>query len=564
MKRFAPALALAILTVALTPAGAAEMNIPSKVDTVTIFPKGAEIARVFDVKLAPGSHVLVLADLPSAVAENSIRVEGETAGNLEIGSVDARPIVVKIPGQAGTPDDTDRKRIEEEIKALTDERGALDGAVVAATAQKALAENLSRLPLGGQGKPDGASVPDRDWNAIFELIGARIGQAAKTIQEAQMKQRDLDEKIKVLREKLQHEPPEEWERTEVRIYVEAANPVEGRLRVRYQVTEASWQPLYDARLTTGGKNREASLTIARRASITQETGEDWTDADLTLSTTRPGGSTSAPELQPLKVLYRPDPQPMAGAPAPGIMRRFRGEDGVGAAAPDQDAEKPVYNRLRESDAVAESMPYQTSFRIPQRVTIKTGVGQKKVFIAAETPKPSLMVRASPKRDATAYLHAKFTHEGIAPLLPGEVSLYRDGVFTGRGQLPLIAQGEEKELGFGQDDAVKVARIELKRAKGESGIIAASSTDEQHYKITVKNYHDWAMPVTIVDQMPVSEEEKIVVELLPMTTEPSERNYNDKLGLLAWSYELKPQEEKAITLSYELKWPAKREIVMTEY
>jgi uncharacterized protein (TIGR02231 family) len=263
-------------------------------------------------------------------------------------------------------------------------------------------------------------------------------------------------------------------------------------------------------------------------------------------------------------LYRPDPQPMAGAPAPGIMRRFRGEDGVGAAAPDQDAEKPVYNRLRESDAVAESMPYQTSFRIPQRVTIKTGVGQKKVFIAAETPKPSLMVRASPKRDATAYLHAKFTHEGIAPLLPGEVSLYRDGVFTGRGQLPLIAQGEEKELGFGQDDAVKVARIELKRAKGESGIIAASSTDEQHYKITVKNYHDWAMPVTIVDQMPVSEEEKIVVELLPMTTEPSERNYNDKLGLLAWSYELKPQEEKAITLSYELKWPAKREIVMTEY
>jgi uncharacterized protein (TIGR02231 family) len=271
MKRFAPALVLAALTVAFTPAGAAEMSIPSKVDTVTVFPKGAEIARVFDVKLAPGSHVLVIADLPSAVAENSIRVEGETAGNLEIGSVDARPIVVKVPGQTGTPDDTDRKRIEEEIKALTDERGALDGAVAAATAQKTLAENLSRLPLGGQGKPDGAASPDRDWNAIFELIGARIGQAAKTIQEAQMKQRDLDEKIKVLREKLQHEPPEEWERTEVRIYVEAANPVEGRLRVRYQVTEASWQPLYDARLTTGGKNREASLTIVRRPARTGRT-----------------------------------------------------------------------------------------------------------------------------------------------------------------------------------------------------------------------------------------------------------------------------------------------------
>ena len=73
-----------------------------------------------------------------------------------------------------------------------------------------------------------------------------------------------------------------------------------------------------------------------------------------------------------------------------------------------------------------------------------------------------------------------------------------------------------------------------------------------------------MPVTILDQVPVSEEEKIVVDLLPMTTEPTERNYDEKQGLLAWTYELKPQEEKEIKLSYELKWPAKRDIVTTEY
>jgi hypothetical protein len=221
MIRFAPALVFATLTIAFTPLWAVEMNIASKVDTVTVFPKGAEIARVFDVKLTPGSHVLVIADLPSAVTENTIRVEGETAGNLEIGSVDARPIVVKVPGQSGAPGDTERKRIEDEIKRLTDERGALDGVVVAATAQKALAENLSRLPLAGQGK-DANAAPDRDWNALFDLIGARIGQAAKAVQEAQIKQRDLDEQIKVLSEKLQHEPPEEGERTEVRIYVDVS------------------------------------------------------------------------------------------------------------------------------------------------------------------------------------------------------------------------------------------------------------------------------------------------------------------------------------------------------
>jgi uncharacterized protein (TIGR02231 family) len=565
MRRSSRALFIAVLAFAAHPAWAAEMTIPSKVDAVTVFPSGAEIARVFDVKLAAGSHVLVLADLPAAVAESTIRVEGETAGALEIGSVDARPIVVKVPSSTGVSDESERKRIEDEIKRLRDERGGLDGVIAAANAQKALAENLARLPLAGQGKPDAARL-DPDWNAIFELIGSRIGQAATAMQQAQVKQRALDEQIKVLEQKLQHEPPEEWERTEIRIYVEAPGSAQGKLRVRYQVTNAAWTPVYDARLTTGGKNKDASLTIARRASITQESGEDWADAELTLSTTRPGGTTSAPELNPLKVMFRPEMRPMA---APKTTMRYRAQEDapMGGAAPEAaDAAAPAQAAapIVESGAAAEAMPYQTSFRIPGRVTVKSGVGQKKLFIAAETPKPSLMIRAAPKKDTIAYLHAKFTHTGIAPLLPGEVSLYRDGVFTGRGALPLIVQGEEKELGFGPDDAVQIARVELKRAKGESGIIAASSTDEQHYKITVKNFHDWAMPVTIVDQVPVSEEEKIVVDLLPMTTEPTERNYDDKLGLLAWTYELKPQEEKEIALSYELKWPAKREIITTEY
>jgi uncharacterized protein (TIGR02231 family) len=427
--------------------------------------------------------------------------------------------------------------------------------IAAATTQKALAENLSRLPIAG-GKRD-SDAPDMDWNALFELIGTRIGQSAKAIQDAQVKQRDLDEQVKVLHEKLRHEPPEEWQRTEVRIYVEAASPVEGRLRVRYQVASASWQPIYDARLTTGGRNKDASLTIARRASVTQETGEDWEDADLSLSTTQPGGSTSAPELAPLKVMFRPEHRPLAQAPAP--MQRDRAIAPMGGAMKEQDEVSPV----TESGAAVAAMPYQTTFHIAQRVTVRSGVGQKKVFIAAETPKASLMVRSTPKLDATAFLHAKFTHDGIAPLLPGEVSLYRDGIFTGRGQLPLIVQGEEKELGFGRDDAVKVARVELKRAKGESGIIASSNTDEQHYKITVKNLHDWPMPVTITDQVPVSEEDKIVIDLLPMTTEPTERNVDDKLGLLAWTYELKPQEEKEIKLSYEMKWPSKRDILTTQ-
>ena len=128
---------------------------------------------------------------------------------------------------------------------------------------------------------------------------------------------------------------------------------------------------------------------------------------------------------------------------------------------------------------------------------------------------------------------------------------------------LIVSGEERELGFGRDDAVKVTRVELQRAKGETGIIRTSSTDEQHLKITVRNLHDWTVPVTVIDQVPVSEHEKIEIEILPMTTEPSESNYEEKQGVLAWTFDLKPQEQNEIALSYEIRWPAKREIIVGE-
>ena len=39
--------------------------------------------------------------------------------------------------------------------------------------------------------------------------------------------------------------------------------------------------------------------------------------------------------------------------------------------------------------------------------------------------------------------------------PGRVSLYRDGIFVGRGQMALTPKDETLRLGFGADEKVKV-------------------------------------------------------------------------------------------------------------
>ena len=62
------------------------------------------------------------------------------------------------------------------------------------------------------------------------------------------------------------------------------------------MVNAYWAPTYDAMLTTGREDGEPTIELVRRADIVQNTGEDWTDVALTLSTTRPTGGTDAPTV----------------------------------------------------------------------------------------------------------------------------------------------------------------------------------------------------------------------------------------------------------------------------
>src|SRR5204862_6540401 len=109
--------------------------------------------------------------------------------------------------------------------------------------------------------------------------------------------------------------------------------------------------------------------------------------------------------------------------------------------------------------------------------------------------------------------AKVTSARGTPLLPGQVSLFRDSTFGGNGRRPLLAPGDEHELGFGVDDAVRVRHAIAEEKRAESGIITSSKTDTRSDRITVKNLHERPIPITVIDQIPVSQNADIKVELL---------------------------------------------------
>ncbi|ETN79907.1 hypothetical protein NECAME_09517 [Necator americanus] len=87
--------------------------------------------------------------------------------------------------------------------------------------------------------------------------------------------------------------------------MENAGAVE--LFVSYQVYCASWKPAYDIRaVTTAEGEQENSIKLCYYGLVEQNTGDDWIDTDMVLSTASPSIGGCAPQLdgEPLSILER--------------------------------------------------------------------------------------------------------------------------------------------------------------------------------------------------------------------------------------------------------------------
>jgi hypothetical protein len=222
MRRTVAFCAFAVIA---TQAFAAEIKGTSTIDAVTVYPSGAEITRVGKVAIERGEHTLLFTDLPADAVASSIRVEGKATGKLDIGSVDTRIVqVARSDEQAAA---SERRRIEQAIEKLRDERGLLQATIQAAETQKRLIDNLAQMPA--QPQPAGTSAVQPNWNELFALIGQRGAEAQKTILETQIKARETDRQIRDLEGKLASLAPTRRARTEVKVSVGAASPLEAEI-----------------------------------------------------------------------------------------------------------------------------------------------------------------------------------------------------------------------------------------------------------------------------------------------------------------------------------------------
>lgn len=536
------------------PLAAAEIEAKSRIAQVTVFPDGAIVSRTVEADLPAGASLLVFRGLPASIDPASLRVEGKASGALVLGSIEAR----QTPADPGkTTGDADGQ-----LRALRLDREKIASDLDAIEGRKAMIQRFAQSGPERQG--DAAKGLDVEkWAQAWEAVGAALSRVNEDVRRAKLAIREVDEKIRALEAADSARRSRTAPEREFALALEAGQALKGTLTLSYRVSGASWRPAYDATLDTGETGKAAALTLTRRALVTQRTGEDWSDVALTLSTVRAARGTAAPEVQPQRVgFYEPPPIIMS---SPGRARVSAAEDAESAAKMRREAHAAPAapeprQALRVNEAILESNGFEASYRIPGEVSVPKDGALKSLAIQTRSFQPDMLVRAAPGLDSTAYLEAAFANADEAPLLAGDVALVRDNAFVGRGRLAFTAPGDRATLGFGADDRVKVTRVPVRRRETEPSLLGSTKSDTREFKIVVRNLHSFPIKATIVDQMPYSEAANIVVDPLPSMTAPMEKSVQDKRGVVAWSYDLKPKEEKEIRFGYRIRWPSDRELV----
>jgi uncharacterized protein (TIGR02231 family) len=556
MKLHSALLSGVLLSFYLAPATADEIRTELDLVEVTVNPRGAQLMRTGEVELPAGAHEVILDTLPQGIMAASVQVEGVSASDVDIGTVDVSSIALD-PEQEATGK---RKSLQDELEALARDRARHERLRIDAQFRRATLERLTggyaAIPFAAGNKP--AMSPEQIGNLLL-LTNRELSEISSVVLEADQAIAQIGKREEVLQRQLQLLATTPNTRTRVAVQVSAATPAKMNLSLKYSVPDAGWRPVYDARLTLPADGKPADLKLVQRALVFQRSGEPWDGVALKLSTATVTGRTASPVLQPVAI----GPQPVMSRRALQTHESFsdtadsqemQSKTAAGLAAP---APAPV----RQRQAEITNAGFHAVYSIAGQTSVPNSGALKSVRIGARTVEPAIRIDTAPHIDPVGYLTGVFKIAGETPLLAGEVSLFRDGVFAGRSRMRQIAPGEEMELGFGRDDLVRVVRREVENTAGSSGIITEQSTLKRLYVTSIENLHTFPVEVHVTDRMPYSTHEEVVVEMLRETTVPSVTDPDNKKGIVVWDVPLKPQAKTEIRFGYTVVHPSQMKLAI---
>ena len=502
----------------------------TKINSATVFLNGAEINRSVSVNIVKGNNLLIFKTLSPELDSKSIRVSTDKDVTLlRISSkINYLTISKELPRISKLKDSLQvlayaKKDFEDEIDALKIEKQML----------------LSNKSIGGS--DNGVSVDELKQNAEFFRQRIKdINIKTSLLERKTAKYTILSEKYR--KELLERNSKSEYKESDVFVLLNSEINKKVNVEIKYFVGKVGWVPTYDIKAIDLNKPIELSY----KAKVFNNSSINWKNIDLKLSTADPSLNITKPVLKPWYMNYYSNNKKRYINQNEGyVQNMIMDKISTGNIA---DAEVN-FTEIDVPELSAE-------FKISQKYSIPADDKPYIVDINKFTLKATYKHFAVTKLDKGVFLLGRITGWQDLNMVDAYANVYFSGTYLGQSLIKTRNVKDTLDFSLGRDEKVIVTRSKLKKYSSKQ-LLGSKLKETLSYELIAKNNRKIPVFIEVNDQIPISQNSDIEIKII----ETSEAKYNSITGKLTWLLNLKPGESKKMRLTFSIKYPKDKPIIL---
>lgn len=515
---------------------AKEITTEVSVTQATVYLKGAKVTASTQINLTRGKNFVRLKNLPRDLNIATISVQIPK-------SVDMMSIQPEIQKQKAHEPDAEERKLKEEIAKNQRQIELINIQMRTLNAEKAILESNKQIV------PHEKSTNIEQLEKLLALYAKKVLEIDNAVFALNEKRQDLQTKNQELGDHVnKRKPPVFIPGYDVVLELDTKTDQSCELVISYLVEEAGWVPSYDVRAQTSKK----AVELTYKGKIYQNTGQEWNNIKLSVSSYRPNLNTQRPILHPMYVMefvepiYQPRPAQNMGAANVYLSRDQELKEEYSAASnsrlDDHLADPATWNVVNDS-------PLSVIYELQRKHSIPSKREPQHVLLDKRDVAAEYVYHVVPSLNTEVHLLAKIKNWNELSLMGGEAFLFLGDNFVGKTTLSSQVQNDELPIALGTDERIVVKRTRLtdksetkRRGEDEIGI--------HSFEIAFKNNLSFDITLEILDQIPVSQSPKIVVSEETF----GDAEYTKTSGALLWTRNLASGKSGKIEFSYKITHP----------
>lgn len=531
-----------------------KISTSSEVKKVTVFLTGAELNHEAKVKLKKGKNIVTFTGLSPRLDERSI--------NLDPGSSEVNVLYINShTNHLDERKDNDRIRmLKDSLEFYRDKISLLKLEQEALTGEKNLL--FKNQSIGGQ---PGVSMADVEKSADFyrkrtNEINLLVFKNEKLKNKLEKERSRYNKQLTELDAEVN--PPT----SDITVTLVSNKDLEAPMNFKYIIPTAGWTPKYDIR--TEGTGSQVKLVY--RAILFNNSGLDWKDIKITLSTASPEIGINIPQLGKWYLgneqAAEADQLAQYLQVTPGVVAT-QGQFDIRDGAEDSNLyegklkmQSEIYDRISAGNVSMKKQNQvmfrkievdmlSTEYTIDQPYTIYSDSKPYTVDVLEKTVNATYEYKAVPALEKDVFLQTRLALKDLPELVSGDASVYFGGSYIGKTFIKTIDLEDSMTVSLGRDKKIQMVRKESKQDYQRT-IVGNYEKEVLKYETTIKNTRDIPVFIIIEDQVPVASNSDQEVSV----NDVSGGLLDKPSGKVSWKYTLAPGESKVIKLGYTTKYP----------